>query len=119
MPSLVAVNQTSWPSADHAQTLLAQPIVRQRFLASIQVHHRHCATIISAYGMIHEGNAITLARNARMADPADRLIEDLSHGVFQAVAATNIAHDGKIVTVRPPVGPLDAFQDLAGCATLH
>ena len=75
------------------------------------------AAVVALKGMVGECDEIAFRRDAGMADPSSGLVERLSDGKFQAVAATHITNHGQAVAIRGPVGPLHLFQYFAGSSS--
>ena len=66
--------------------------------------------------MVEKGHQIAFRRDARMADPAGRLVENLPDRKFQAFTAVDVADDGEAAAVGRPIRPKDVFQNVAGRA---
>src|ERR1700677_291306 len=85
------------------------------FSIALQIHDRDRALIVAKNGVIEEGDALTVAREPRMTYPARGLVENMAHGIFQAIHVVfwDKAHHGKILAIRRPVGILDGIQHRA------
>src|SRR5438270_517435 len=63
--------------------------------------------------MVNEGDDVSLWRDARVTDPAVRLIENFIGRELESLAAVYLPHDGHAGTIGRPVSPLDIFENLA------
>jgi hypothetical protein len=63
--------------------------------------------------MIVEGDEFPIGRNARVADPSGRLVENFSDREFEAATVANLPHDREALSVGGPVRFLNVLEDLA------
>ncbi len=110
------VNQISRPSGDHASPQrVANVGVRTFFLPPGSMTATTPESSPRAEWS-RKAIAVALSGDARMRREAAGLVDDLADRILEAVARSDVAHDGEVRAVRRPVGPLDVAQDLARSA---
>ena len=62
--------------------------------------------------MIHEGDLVALRRKAEVADPSLALIQNMTNGILDLIAALGMVDDSQFA-VRIPVCPRNVFEDLS------
>ncbi len=109
------MNQTSWPSGDQARPCVPYHSRVKSRLVPGNIDDGNGAAIVSLIGMIHEGHEVALRGNTRITDPAAAgLVENLTNGILEPVAAADVAHHGKVISVGGPIRPFDIFENWAG-----
>ncbi len=78
-----------------------------------QIHHRNNATVVHVCRVVKKSNLIASGRDARMADPAGRFIENMANRKLKTLPARHIAHDRERFSVRGPIRPVDILCNLA------
>ena len=68
--------------------------------------------VVAPARVVEERHAPAVPRDARVRDPAARLEEDAAHRVLEPPQRPRVAHHRKALSVRGPVGLLDALEDL-------
>jgi hypothetical protein len=62
--------------------------------------------------MVHESDPVAARGNARVTDPAARLVQHRADRVFEPIHRPDVADDREILTVRRPIRPVDVLEDL-------
>src|SRR2546426_10291723 len=98
------------------QTVFRSPARGQRGLMACQVNDADRTTVIPSRGMVHEGDLVSLGREANVGDPAAAFVNNLANGILQAVPPIGIVHHCQLaVGIRS--GPANILQNLTGSAT--
>src|SRR5882672_997342 len=103
-PKLIARRRPGEP-------FLAAPLPGERRFLSVEVDEGDRSAIIPPSGMVQEGHPVPLRRYAHMAHPADRIVEDRSHGILEATPPRSGDGDREALPIRGPVRVLDTFSD--------
>jgi hypothetical protein len=85
-------------------------------LVSGEVDHCRCPVIAPLCRIVQEGDLISFRRDARVADPAGCLVQNVAHWIFELVVSLYVAHHREILSIRRPVRLLYVFNYLAGRA---
>ena len=99
-PKLIARRRPGEP-------LLAAPFPGERRLLSGEIDEGDRSAIIPLSGVVQEGHPVPIRRYPHMADPADRLVEDGSHGILDSTPSREGDRDP--LPIRGPVRVLDIF----------
>ena len=94
------------------QSLLAPVALREDRLLPCEVHDGDLAAIVVLEGVLEERDPVPARREARVAEVAARLGEDLAGRELQPVLPADVADHREIRPVRRPVGLAHAVQDL-------
>ena len=65
------------------------------------IHDVHAAAVVvrEARGMIEEGDALAIGRDAQVAEIAGRVEQHRAHGILQAIVSSHHVDDGERRTV--------------------
>ena len=63
--------------------------------------------------MLEEGDTLSVRGNAWMTDPTRGFVDYLADREFKAILAAHVAHDGQLFSIRRPVSPLYAVENVA------
>src|SRR5262245_39321025 len=102
----------AWPPG---QTLDAAPPLREPSHFPVEAHQNHGAHVADAGPVVQQGDVVAAGGEARMSNPARRLVEHRADRGLETVAAARVAHDGETLPIRRPVRPLHAMKPLARC----
>ena len=80
---------------------------------AVRVDDFHVAVVVSAQRVVDERDEAAVGRDADVAYPAGRVIQDLSDRVVEPVAVPHVARHGQTLAVGRPVGILHVLEDLA------
>ena len=95
------------------EAVLARPLARERRLLSREIDDGDRAGVVQREGVIEKRDAVAFRREARVADVAGGLIQDLAHRVLDAGLAVHVPHDQERFAVGGPVRLLNPLRDAA------
>src|SRR5262245_24551460 len=98
------------------QSLSARPALREDRLLAISIDERDGTAVVSELRMVEKGDDIASRRDARVADPARRLVENFACRKLQPVVPSGGANESDALAVRRPGGVDDVFEEIAGGA---
>src|ERR1019366_3325178 len=84
------------------KTLNREPLAGKKFFVSREIDDCEGAAVVTLEGMIRKCDEVAFGRDARMANPSAGLVERLSDGEFEAIAASHVANHGHAGAVGGP-----------------
>ena len=95
------------------QPLGAPESLREGFPVSAAIDDGDSPAVVVLDRMVHESDPVAAWGNARVTDPAARLVQHRTDRIFQPIQWPDVADDRQILTVRRPIRPVDVLEDLS------
>src|SRR5881227_3783751 len=81
------------------ESLQRGPSIGEALRFSVSVHDHDRTHVSGTRPVAVESDGGAIGRNARVPDPPRRFVENLADGELEAIAASQVAHDGETLPV--------------------